>query len=100
VSDWNLSDESRFVHYCDNETVQGVEFLSTPDVGDKLLVGDFSSNFLSKPFDVSKFGVIYAGAQKNVGPAGVCLLIVKVLLPCRDLLCLVVPAWRIQSCDG
>ena len=57
--------------------MQGVEFLETPDVGDRLLIGDFSSNFLSKPLDVAKYGVIYAGAQKNVGPAGVTIVIVR-----------------------
>lgn len=77
ASEWNLSPDSKFVHYCDNETVQGVEFLEAPDVGDRLLVGDFSSNFLSKPIDVSKYGIIYAGAQKNVGPAGVTIVIVR-----------------------
>jgi phosphoserine aminotransferase len=65
------------VHYCDNETVQGVEFKGVPDVGEKLLVADFSSNFLSKTIDVSKYAVLYAGAQKNFGPAGVTVVIVR-----------------------
>jgi phosphoserine aminotransferase len=65
------------VYYCDNETIGGVEFKSVPDVGDRLLVSDMSSNFLSKPVDVSKFGVIYAAAQKNVGPAGVVIVIIR-----------------------
>ena len=77
---WKLSPPgvAKYVHYCDNETIQGVEFPSPPDVGpDTVLVADMSSNFLSKPVDVSKFGVIYAGAQKNVGPAGVTIVIVR-----------------------
>jgi phosphoserine aminotransferase len=74
---WQLSDNARYVHYCDNETIQGVEFKGAPDVGDVTLVADMSSSFLSKQVDVSKYGLIYAGAQKNVGPAGVTILIVK-----------------------
>eukprot|EP01024_Parvocaulis_polyphysoides_P000131 TRINITY_DN10036_c1_g2_i2.p1 TRINITY_DN10036_c1_g2~~TRINITY_DN10036_c1_g2_i2.p1 ORF type:complete len:413 (+),score=85.89 TRINITY_DN10036_c1_g2_i2:73-1311(+) len=77
ASDWNLSPDGKYLHYCDNETIQGVEFQSPPDVSDRILVADMSSNFCSKPIDVSKFGVIYAGAQKNIGPAGVTVLIVR-----------------------
>lgn len=57
--------------------VQGVEFKSVPDVGDTLLVADMSSNFCSKPVDVSKYGLIYAGAQKNIGPSGVTVYIIR-----------------------
>lgn len=67
---WKLTPGAKFVHYCDNETIQGVEFQSVPDVGSVPLIADMSSNFISRPIDVSKFGIIYAGAQKNVGPAG------------------------------
>ena len=67
VESWDLSPDSKFVHYCDNETIQGVEFKSAPAVGDRLLVGDFSSNFLSKPIDVSKYGIIYSGAPLAPG---------------------------------
>ncbi len=74
---WKLSSEARYVHYCDNETIQGVEFKTAPDVGDAMLVADMSSNFCSKQVDVSKFGLIYAGAQKNIGPAGVVVVIVR-----------------------
>lgn len=77
VGSWNLSSDAKYVHYCDNETIQGVEFQVPPAVGDKVLVADMSSNFCSKPLDVSKFGVIYAGAQKNVGPAGVTIVIIR-----------------------
>ncbi|KAI7844356.1 hypothetical protein COHA_002154 [Chlorella ohadii] len=72
---WNLSADAKYVHYCDNETIQGVEFKGAPDVGGKVLIADMSSNFLSKPVDVSKYGIIYAGAQKNIGPAGVTIVI-------------------------
>lgn len=74
---WNLTPGATYVHYCDNETIQGVEFKAPPEVGGALLVADMSSNFLSKPVDVSKYGLIYAGAQKNIGPAGVTVVIVR-----------------------
>jgi phosphoserine aminotransferase len=75
---WSLTPGAKYVHYCDNETIQGVEFQGVPDApGGSVLVVDMSSNFLSKPVDVAKFGVIYAGAQKNVGPAGVTIVIVR-----------------------
>ncbi|KAI3438601.1 hypothetical protein D9Q98_001024 [Chlorella vulgaris] len=76
-SSWKLSPDAKYVHYCDNETIQGVEFKAPPVVGDKVLVADMSSNFCSKPVDVSKYGLIYAGAQKNIGPAGVTIVIVR-----------------------
>jgi len=73
---WKLSPDAKYVHYCDNETIGGVEFQSPPDV-DVPLIADMSSDFLSKPVDVSKYGMIYAGAQKNVGPSGVVIAIVR-----------------------
>ncbi|GAX77549.1 hypothetical protein CEUSTIGMA_g4993.t1 [Chlamydomonas eustigma] len=76
-STWKISKDAKYVHYCDNETIGGVEFKSVPDVGDRVLISDMSSNFISKPVDVSKYGIIYAGAQKNVGPAGVTIAIVR-----------------------
>jgi phosphoserine aminotransferase len=76
-STWKISPDAKYVHYCDNETIGGVEFKSVPDVKGKLLVADMSSNFISKPVDVAKYGIIYAGAQKNVGPAGVTIVIVR-----------------------
>uniref|UniRef100_J3LK66 phosphoserine transaminase n=1 Tax=Oryza brachyantha TaxID=4533 RepID=J3LK66_ORYBR len=71
--------EARFLHICSNETIHGVEFKDYPEPQNKsgLLVADMSSNFCSKPVDVSRFGVIYAGAQKNVGPSGVTIAIVR-----------------------
>ena len=65
-----LDPEAAYVHYCANETVNGVEFSYTPDVGSVPLVADMSSNFCSKPIEVSKHAFIYAGIQKNLGPAG------------------------------
>jgi phosphoserine aminotransferase len=74
---WQLSKSAAFVHYTPNETIHGVEFHDVPDVGSVPLVADFSSNILARPVDVSKFGVLYAGAQKNLGPAGVTIVIVR-----------------------
>ncbi len=74
---WELRGDAAYVHYTPNETIQGVEFPDVPDVGNVPLVGDMSSAFLSQPVDVSKFGVLYAGAQKNAGPAGVTIVIVR-----------------------
>ncbi len=74
---WQLRADAGYVHYTPNETIQGVEFHHTPDTGDVPLVADMSSSFLSRPVDVSKFGVIYAGAQKNAGPAGITMVIVR-----------------------
>jgi phosphoserine aminotransferase len=74
---WKLSAAPRYVHYTPNETIHGVEFHSIPNTGDIPLVADFSSSILSRPTDVSRFGVIYAGAQKNIGPAGLAVVIVR-----------------------
>ncbi len=68
---------SGYLHYTPNETIGGVEFGYVPDTGDAPLVADMSSTILSRPIDVSRFGVIYAGAQKNMGPAGLCVVIVR-----------------------
>ena len=74
---WKLSKDAAYVHYTANETIGGVEFQWTPDTGSVPLVCDMSSNILSRPVDVSKYGLIYAGAQKNIGPAGLCIVIVR-----------------------
>ena len=76
-SQWQLTDDAAYVHFTPNETISGVEFHWLPDVGDKPLVADMSSTLLSRPIDVSRYGLIYAGAQKNIGPAGVTLVIVR-----------------------
>ena len=74
---WKLSDDAAYVHVCTNETIGGLEFHWTPDTGRVPLVADMSSHILSRPLDVSKFGLIYAGAQKNIGPAGLVVVIVR-----------------------
>ncbi len=74
---WNIDAEAAYLHYTSNETIHGVEFQDIPDVGDLPLVADMSSNILSRSIDVSKFGLIYAGAQKNMGPSGVAIVIVR-----------------------
>ncbi len=76
-ADLNLSSDAAYVHYCPNETIRGVEFPYVPETGDIPLVADMSSTILSRPIEVSKYGVIYAGAQKNIGPAGVTVVIVR-----------------------
>jgi len=68
---WRLSDDAAYVHITANETIHGVEFRDIPDTGDIPLVADFSSSIASEPLDVRRFGVIYAGAQKNLGPVGI-----------------------------
>lgn len=76
VASWNLSSDAAYLHYTPNETIGGVEFFDVPEV-DVPLVADMSSTILSRPIDVSKFAVIYAGAQKNIGPAGLTMVIVR-----------------------
>ena len=75
--EWRLSDKAAYLHFCSNETISGVECHWTPDSGKVPLVADMSSNILSAPMDVSSYGLIYAGAQKNMGPAGVTVVIVR-----------------------
>lgn len=76
-SAWKLDPDAAYVHYTPNETIGGVEIFWTPETGSVPLVADMSSTMLSRPIDVSNFGVIYAGAQKNIGPAGLTLVIVR-----------------------
>jgi len=78
---WQLDPQAAYFHYCPNETIGGVEIHDVPAVGEVPVVADMSSTILSRPVDVGKFGVIYAGAQKNVGPAGLTIVIMR-----RDLL--------------
>jgi phosphoserine aminotransferase len=95
---WQLSPDAAYVHVCTNETIGGVEYHWVPDVGKVPLVADMSSHLLSRPIEVSKYGVIYGGAQKNVGPAGLTLVIVR-----KDLLDRALPItpsafhWKEQS---
>ena len=76
-STWSLDLDAAYVHYTPNETIGGVEFPFVPDCGEVPLVADMSSTILSRPVDVGKFGLIYAGAQKNIGPAGLTVVIVR-----------------------
>lgn len=99
-STWDLSSQSAYVHICSNETVGGVEFAQTPDVGDIPLVADISSNILSREIDVSRYGVLFAGAQKNIAPAGLTIVIVR-----EDLIGHAAPItptiwdWKIQAAN-
>ena len=77
MSSWQLDRESAYLHYTSNETIQGVEFFSVPNSEQLPLVCDMSSDILSRPEDISKFALIYAGAQKNMGPSGVTVVIVR-----------------------
>ena len=74
---WQRAGNAAYFHYTSNETIHGVEFADIPDVGDVPLVADFSSNFLARPVDVNRFGMIYAGAQKNLGPAGITIAVIR-----------------------
>jgi phosphoserine aminotransferase len=74
---WKVRPDAAYVHYCSNETIGGVEYHSNPYAGEVPVVADASSHFLSRPLEVSRFGLIYAGAQKNAGPAGLTFVIVR-----------------------
>jgi len=76
-ANWKLGAAASYVHYTSNETIGGVEFHWVPDTGSVPLVADMSSHILSRPIDVSRYGLIYAGAQKNIGPAGLTIVIVR-----------------------
>lgn len=76
ASDWALTEQAAYVHFCPNETIDGIEIRDLPQT-DKPIVADMSSTILSRKIDVSQYGVIYAGAQKNIGPAGLTIVIVR-----------------------
>lgn len=76
ASEWKIAEAAAYVHFCPNETIDGIEINDLP-LTDKPIVADMSSTILSRQIDVSKYGVIYAGAQKNIGPAGICIVIVR-----------------------
>ena len=80
-ADWTLSPDAAYVHLTANETIHGVQFRHTPQVGKVPLIADFSSSLASEPIHVSSYGMIYASAQKNLGPSGICVVIIR-----RDLL--------------
>ena len=85
INDWNISDDSSYIHMVMNETIEGVACRSLDDLPEKVIVSDCSSNILSEPLNIKKFGLIYAGAQKNIGPAGLAIVIIrKDLIQKRD----------------
>jgi len=99
-AEWTLSEDAAYLHYTPNETIGGVEFFWTPSV-EAPLVADMSSTILSRPIDVDEYGVIYAGAQKNIGPAGLTLVIVRGdLLDRADEKCPAVLNWRTAAESG
>ncbi|MBL0711827.1 MAG: 3-phosphoserine/phosphohydroxythreonine transaminase [Colwellia sp.] len=77
LKNWSLNKEAAYVHYCPNETVDGIEINDIPETNGVPLVADMSSTILSHEIDVAKFGLIYAGAQKNIGPSGLTIVIVR-----------------------
>ncbi|CAK9884579.1 MAG: Phosphoserine aminotransferase [Candidatus Erwinia impunctatus] len=77
MASWSLSDDAAYLHYCPNETIDGIAINEEPDFGDRVVVADLSSTILSQPLQIERYGVIYAGAQKNIGPAGLTLVIVR-----------------------
>ena len=77
ASEWKLRADAAYVHICTNETIDGVEYFFTPDAGTIPLVADMSSHILSRPVEVSKYDLIFAGAQKNIGPAGLTIVIIR-----------------------
>jgi phosphoserine aminotransferase len=99
-SEWQLSADAAYLHYTPNETIGGVEFFWTPQV-DAPLVVDMSSTLLSRPVNISDYGVIYAGAQKNIGPAGLTLVIVRRdLLGRADARCPSMLNWQVAADNG
>jgi phosphoserine aminotransferase len=77
LSSIKLTKDAKYVHITTNETIGGIQFQEIPETGSVPLIADMSSDFVSRPIDVSKYGIIYAGAQKNIGPSGVCLVIIR-----------------------
>ncbi len=97
-SSWQLNKNAAYVHICTNETIHGVEFDGIPNTGEVPIVADMSSHILSRVIDVSQYGVIYAGAQKNIGPAGLCIIIVREdLLDSASKFTPAVFNWKMQS---
>lgn len=86
LKDLKISEDADYVYICHNNTIYGTKYNELPEVGDKILVADMSSDFLSEPVDVTKYGLIFAGAQKNVGPAGVVIVIIREDLITEDVL--------------
>jgi phosphoserine aminotransferase len=98
---WRCSPDAAYLHYTPNETIGGVEYPWIPDVAGVPLVADMSSTILSRPLDVARFGAIYAGAQKNIGPAGLVIVLVRrELLGQPDPLTPAVLDWTLQAKNG
>jgi phosphoserine aminotransferase len=76
-STWRCNPQAAYLHFVSNETINGVEFQTAPEMDNTVLVADMSSNILSRPINVAQYGLIYAGAQKNIGPAGLAIVIVR-----------------------
>ncbi|AFA41111.1 3-phosphoserine/phosphohydroxythreonine aminotransferase [Wigglesworthia glossinidia endosymbiont of Glossina morsitans morsitans (Yale colony)] len=74
---WKISKNSKYIHYCPNETIDGIAIHNTLNFKNKIIIGDFSSTFLSSPIDINKFGIIYASSQKNIGPSGMTVVIFR-----------------------
>ncbi|VFP86567.1 3-phosphoserine/phosphohydroxythreonine transaminase [Candidatus Erwinia haradaeae] len=77
MHNWSVADDSAYVHFCPNETIEGVAINEVPDFSGKIVVADLSSTILTTPIDISRYGVLYAGAQKNIGPAGLTLVVIS-----------------------
>lgn len=86
LKELKISEDSDYVYICHNNTIYGTKYNQLPDTGDKILVADMSSDILSEPIDVTKYGLIFAGAQKNIGPAGVVIVIIREDLITEDVL--------------
>lgn len=86
LKDLQISDDADYVYICHNNTIYGTKFNDLPEVGEKFLVADMSSDILSEPFDVTKYGLVFAGVQKNIGPAGVVIVIIREDLITEDVL--------------
>ena len=85
-SDLDIPEDADYVYICENNTIYGTEYKELPNTKGHILVADVSSNFLSRPVDVTKYGVIYGGVQKNIGPAGVTIVIIRKDLIREDVL--------------
>ncbi|VFP78193.1 Phosphoserine aminotransferase [Buchnera aphidicola (Cinara cuneomaculata)] len=77
IQNWKVSYKNTYLHYCPNETIEGIEIFEEPFLKNKIIIGDFSSTILSRQINIDKYGMIYACAQKNIGPAGITLVIIR-----------------------
>ncbi|WP_343188916.1 3-phosphoserine/phosphohydroxythreonine transaminase [Buchnera aphidicola (Chaitoregma tattakana)] len=84
MSDWMISDRSKYIHYCPNETIEGISIYEEPKFYGRTIVGDFSSTILSRRIKINNYSIIYASSQKNIGPSGITILIIKKELLCKS----------------